>query len=74
MTTMALQDLFYWKNEKKIEHSLINTISLSGTKFTTNERALCNDLYKEMQSYGRTTLEKERLFLYRETADYFISA
>ncbi len=49
MTTMALQDLFYWKNEKKIEHSLINTISLSGTKFTTNERALCNDLYKEIQ-------------------------
>ena len=42
--------------------------------FTTNERALCNDLWKVIQSYGRTTLEIECLFLCSETADYFISA
>ncbi len=70
MTTMALQDLFYWKNEKKIEHSLINTISLSGTKFTTNERALCNDLYKKIQRYGKLTLKIECIFLSSKTADY----
>ncbi|MFR9216887.1 MAG: hypothetical protein ACLVKK_11730 [Ruthenibacterium sp.] len=43
-------------------------------EITTNESTRCNQLYKEIQHYGKMTLKKESLFLCSATADYFVSA